>query len=64
VSKPKKLYREEINSKIKSSNTQPAKKLAKSGIQERSWCYWDQPIPAAQPISTPGALLGGLRAWV
>jgi hypothetical protein len=31
-----KLYREEINNKIK-SKTQPAKNRAKSGIQEHSW---------------------------
>jgi hypothetical protein len=49
VTKIKKLYRKGINSKIK-SNTQPAKKRAKSATACRSG-------PMAHPASSLGAFL-------
>jgi hypothetical protein len=55
-----KLYREEINSKSR-SKTQSAKKRAKCGQNERSWCYGGQELSTMQPIAYLGAVLGGLE---
>jgi hypothetical protein len=57
-----KLYREEINNKIK-SKTQPAKKRAKSGPNERSWSYRRLVLPTMHAIPSLGAFLGGLRGF-
>jgi hypothetical protein len=59
-----KLYREEINNKIK-SKTQPAKKRAKGGPNERSWSYRRLVLPTMHGLPSLGAFLGGLRGiWL
>jgi hypothetical protein len=52
----KKLHREDINNKC-NTKTQPAKKRAKSGIQE---ALRGELAAIACPVSTLGAVLSGL----